>query len=154
MIQPHFDYACLAWYSNLNKALKKRLQTAQNKCTRYCLQLGNRSHIGQNEQLRINWLNVNDRVAQCASVQAFKSFNGNIPLYMNDVFSPAESSNINTRYSFQRLKQPFRKTNVGQNCLSYMGPFVWNKLPQKVKNTKNLNTFKHNVKVHFLGTDQ
>ena len=154
LIQPHFDYACLAWYPNLNKALKKRLQTAQNKCIRYCLQLGNRSHIGQDELLRINWLNVNDRVDQCASVQAFKFFNSTIPLYMNDVFSPAESSNINTRNSFQRLKQPFRKTNVGQNCLSYMGPSVWNKLPRKVKNTKNLNTFKHNVKAHFLGTDQ
>ena len=35
-----------------------------------------------------------------------------------------------------------------------MGPSVWNKLPQKVKNTKNLNTFKHNVKAHILGTDQ
>ena len=65
-------------------------ETAQNKCTRYCLQLGNRSHIGQNELLRINWLNVNDRVDQYASVQAFKCFNSTIPLYMNDVFSPAE----------------------------------------------------------------
>ena len=150
LIQPHLDYACLAWYPNLNKALKKKLQTAQNKCIRFCLQLGNRSHIGQEELLRINWLNVEDRVGQCASVQAFKFFNSTTPLYMNDVFSPAELTNLSTRNSFQRLKQPFRKTNQGQNCLSYMGPSVWNKLPQKVKNTKNLNTFKHNVKAHFF----
>ena len=25
MIQPHFDYACSAWYPNLNKGLKKKL---------------------------------------------------------------------------------------------------------------------------------
>ena len=32
MIQPFFDYACNAWYPNLNQKLKKRLRAAQNKC--------------------------------------------------------------------------------------------------------------------------
>ena len=26
-----FDYACTAWYPNLNKKLKNRIQTTQNK---------------------------------------------------------------------------------------------------------------------------
>ena len=43
LIQPHFDYACSAWYPNLNKKLKSKLQTVQNRCIRYCLQLDNRS---------------------------------------------------------------------------------------------------------------
>ena len=44
LIQPHFDHACSAWYPNLNKKLKSKLQTIQNRCIRYCLQLDNRSH--------------------------------------------------------------------------------------------------------------
>ena len=32
IMQPQFDYACSAWYPNLNKSLKKKLQTLQNKC--------------------------------------------------------------------------------------------------------------------------
>ena len=36
MIQPSFDYACNAWYPNINKKSKMRLQAAQNKCTRFC----------------------------------------------------------------------------------------------------------------------
>ena len=32
LIQPHFDYACSAWYPNLNKRLKSKLQILQNKC--------------------------------------------------------------------------------------------------------------------------
>ena len=43
MIQPFFDYACNAWYPNLNKNLKKCLQAAQNKCIRFCLKLGDRA---------------------------------------------------------------------------------------------------------------
>ena len=42
MIQPFFDYACNAWYPNLNKNLKTRLQAAQNKCIRFCLEQGDK----------------------------------------------------------------------------------------------------------------
>ena len=31
LIQPHFNYACSAWYLNLTKKLKNRIQTSQNK---------------------------------------------------------------------------------------------------------------------------
>ena len=39
------DYACSAWYPNLNKKFKVKFQTVQEKCLRYCLQLDKRSHI-------------------------------------------------------------------------------------------------------------
>ena len=31
LIQPHFNYACSAWYPNLTKKLKNRMQACQNK---------------------------------------------------------------------------------------------------------------------------
>ena len=65
LIQPHFDYACSAWYPNLNKGLKKKLQVTQNKCMRFCLQLGNMSHMGATEFEKINWLPIDDRFNQC-----------------------------------------------------------------------------------------
>ena len=37
LIQPHFDYTCSAWYPNLTKKLKNRIETSQNKCIRFCL---------------------------------------------------------------------------------------------------------------------
>ena len=55
-IQPHFDFACLAWYTGLNKKLKKKLQTCQNKCIRFCLNMGNREHVRYNEFKKINCL--------------------------------------------------------------------------------------------------
>ena len=45
LIQPHFDYACSAWYPNLTKGIKNKLQIAQNKCIRFSLFLGNREGI-------------------------------------------------------------------------------------------------------------
>ena len=62
MIQPFFDYACNAWYSNLNKKLKMCLQAAQNKCIRFCLKLNDRSSIKSEDFEKINWLLIHERV--------------------------------------------------------------------------------------------
>ena len=53
--QPHFDYACSAWYPNLTKKLKHRIQTAQNKCLRFCWQLDKSKHISREDFERLNW---------------------------------------------------------------------------------------------------
>ena len=39
LIQPHFDYAFSTWYPNLTTKFKHRIQTTQNKCMHFCLQL-------------------------------------------------------------------------------------------------------------------
>ena len=45
LIQPHFDYACSAWYPNLTKELQNRIQTSQNKYIRFSLKLDKMTHI-------------------------------------------------------------------------------------------------------------
>ena len=72
IIQPHFDYGCSAWYPYLNKSLKKKLQTLQNKCICFCLNLNIRDHIGLTEFEKINWLPINDCFKQCISSATFK----------------------------------------------------------------------------------
>ena len=112
LIQPHFDYACSAWYPNLNKRLKSKLQILQNKCIRFGLNLNNRAHIGRNEFEQINWLPVNDRFKQ------------------------------------------ERRTNHGQNNISYIAPIIWNNLLNSLKTTGNLNAYKHRVKEHFFSPNK
>ena len=65
MIQFFFDYACNAWYPNLNKNLKTHLQAAQNKCIRFCLKLGERKSITVKEFEKINRHPIHERVNQC-----------------------------------------------------------------------------------------
>ena len=86
LIQPHFDYACSAWYPNLNKKLKSKLQTVQNRCIRYCLQLDNRSHIGVKDFEKINWLPVSERFNQYLCSNAFKFFKETCSLYFHDIY--------------------------------------------------------------------
>ena len=62
--------------------------------------------------------------------------------------APESSSSL--RNSYQKRQQPFRKTNTGQNALPFIGPALWNKVAEKIKRTTTQNTFKHNLKKHYL----
>ena len=58
------------------------MQVAQNKCIRFCLNLGNRAHIGMKEFKKINWLPTKERFEQYACVDIFNFFAGAAPTYM------------------------------------------------------------------------
>ena len=60
LIQLHFDYACTTWYPNLNKKLKNEIQTTQNICVRFCLNLDKMAHISRNEFEMTTFKFVND----------------------------------------------------------------------------------------------
>ena len=71
---------------------------------------------------------------------------------MNEAFRSAENIRISTRNSYLKLSHHFRKTSTGQNGLSYLGPAIWNRIPEILKKTKNVNTFKHKMK-HYYASD-
>ena len=150
LIWPHFDYACSAWYPNLNKRLKSKLQILENKCIRFCLNMNKRAHIGQKEFEQINWLPVNDRSKQIISSMSFKLCNDTSPPYMNDAFKPVGQPNTTTRSSLLKLNQPLWRTNHDQNNISYIAPIIWSNSPNSLETTNNFNTYKHRVKEHFF----
>ena len=115
LIQPHFDYAYSAWYPNLTKKLKNKIQTSQNKFIRFCPHLDKLTHITHEEFEILNWSPVTGRFNQCINSIVFK--------YVNDQC---------------------------QMALSYIGPTIRSKTPDLFKRANNLNTFKHNLKKHYL----
>ena len=139
LIQPHFDHACAAWYPNLNKKHKYKLQVLQSKCTRFCLQLDNREHFGTEHFDKINWLPIDQRFKQCLSTTVFKFFSEMCAQYMNEIYKTTNQNNTVTRNSFLKLFQPLRTEALSQNAL-----------PDDVKLSNNVNTFKHKVKKDFL----
>ena len=102
-IQPHFDYACAAWYPNLNKTYKNKSQVLQDKCIRFCLKLVSREHIGTEHFDKINWLPIDERFKQCLSTSVFKFFSEMYPKYMNKIYKTTNQNNTVTRNSSLKL---------------------------------------------------
>ena len=150
LIQPHFDYACSAWYPNLTKGIKSKLQIAQNKCICFCLFLGNREGIRYKHLRKINWLPVAERVNQFIAVSVYKFFNTLAPIYMAEIF--IKSENIRTTRSTDETKLliPRRRNEYGKNCLSYLGATIWNSINSTIRKVKTCNTFKHKIKDKYF----
>ena len=108
------------------------------------------SHISQKEFETINWLPIKERYSQCVNSIAIKYFDNQCPHYLNEVFMKAPESSSSLRSSYQKPQQPYRKTSTGQNTLSFIGPGLWNKIPEEIKRTTDLNAFKHDLKKHYL----
>ena len=124
LIQPHFDYACTAWYPKLTKKLKDKLKVTQDKGIRFCLKLQCREHISNEHLQKLNCLPINQRFKQCVTSTIFIFAQNKCPAYTNENFRPAENIRINTRNSSLKLRHPFRKTSTGENDLSYIGPAI------------------------------
>ena len=150
LIQPQFDYVCSLWYPNLSKKLKNRIQALQNKCIRFCLQVSKMLHISEKEFEIINCLHIKERYNQCVNSIAFKYFHNQCPHCLNEVFMRAPESRSSLRNSYKKLQQFFCKINTGQKVLSFIDPALWNKVPEKIKRTTNLNAFKSNLNKHYL----
>ena len=111
LIQPPFHYVCSVWYTNLNKKFKTKLQTLQNKCVRFCLQLDNRAHVGMTEFKQINGFLVNYRFRQYLAANVFKFFDNKCPLYMKGISNKSCISQTSTGNCTMKLSQPLRRTS-------------------------------------------
>ena len=80
------DYSCSSWYSSQSKKLQNKLQVMQHKIARFVLDLDSRTHVGQAELDRLEFLNVCDRVNQLKLNHGFKIVKNSAPDYLSDNF--------------------------------------------------------------------
>ena len=85
----YYFNSCSAWYRNLTKKLKNRVQTSQNRCMRFWLQLDKMTHISHKELETLNWLPVTERFNQCINSIVFTCVNDQCPNYLNELFQKA-----------------------------------------------------------------
>ena len=118
----------------------------KNKCIRFYLKLDKIHDMSEEKFKSINWLPATKRVDRWIKTITYN--------FVNDTcnYCPNENCICPTlQHRHQKLlKIFFRKTSMGQKAISYIGPFIWNSLPDSIKRVNSLNTFKHNVKKHYL----
>ena len=78
------------------------LQTAQNKCTRFCLKLNDRFSIKSKDFGTINWLPIHERVLQCFVISiynvciVYRFFTKNCLNYFDEIYVPLETNGVHT----------------------------------------------------------
>ena len=100
--------------------------------------------------LQLNWLNFHDRNLEFIVSDIFKFQNNQCPDYFDEFFCPVGENGVITRSSNKKFKLPFRKTKLGIQSVSFVGPNSWNSLPDNLKSATSVSSFKHCIKEYFL----
>ena len=79
-------------------------------------------HMSEEDFRLINWLPNSKRADQCINTITFKFVNNTCPCYLKEIFEFAPHCRIDTRNKFAKLKIHFRKVNIGQRAISFVGP--------------------------------
>ena len=152
LIQNNFDHACSCWYSSLSKALKDKLQTAQNKLIRVVLKLPPRKSLYASHFKALGWLKVEDRVAMFKIRMVHGVFYDSVPSYFRGYFTRvSDAHTYRTRASDTDVTlYKYKLDTVGKNTFAYTGASLWNKLPAPLKMIESTNQFKVALKKWFL----
>ena len=147
LVNPHFEYACNAWYRSVNAKVKHKLQTVQNKMIRHLLNYGCRRHIGFSDFKKSNCLDINARVDYVSLKLMFINLNNVAPSYMCDINRISHLHN--TRQSDSAYFVP-RVKGQGSKTFTFNGSELWNDLPTNVKHMQQKIRFKKEFKALLM----
>ena len=143
----HPDYSNSILYG-LPKSVIQQMQNIQNYAAN--LVLGRSKYSSNKEALaELHWLPIKFRIKFKILVLVFKCLRGEAPEYLMNLLVRCTKWTHNLRSSNKEDRLVIPRT-VGQTfavrSFSIVGPTLWNKLPNHIKNSNYLDIFQKNLK--------
>ena len=148
LISPYLNYGILAW-GNACSTLLNRLLLLQKKVLRIICNTSAHAHTN-NLFSQYKILKINDLYRLQLGQFMYALNNNNLPSIFNNIFVLNNSiHNYPTRQA-DCMHLPLKRTLFAQNTFVYLGPKLWNSLPDEIKNSISPNTFKIKLKKYIL----
>ena len=93
-----------------------------------------------------NSVSIHIRNIQRLATEMFKFYNGLSPPLMNSIFKLKAENSYNVRQVSEFSRPMVKSVYHGIESISYLGPKIWDILPEKLKNIDNLEHFKKEIK--------
>ena len=142
------NYCSKIWGTS-NKSQIQKVQKLQNFAAR--IALGNvrkYEHITPHIN-KLKWLKISKKCIFDICVYVFKILNHQLPPWLISLPRVREFSDRYTRQQ-NNLFVPPTRTLTGEREMRVMGPKLWNDLPETVKGSSSLHSFKRNMKSYLL----
>ena len=142
---------CNSLLSGCPRSLILRLQTVQNNAARLILGISKREHISPH-LASLHWLPIDCRIKYKLACICYNCMSTNSPPYLYDlltVYTAARQLRSSSDNSV--LRHPsVRTVSYGQMSFSYSAPSAWNSLPQQIRSSDNVSTFRSRTKTHLF----
>jgi len=143
-ITSHFGDCPLVWMLH-SRSLNSRI----NRIHERALRIVYADYISSFDELLIKdkSVKIHDRNLQFLAIEIFKVLNGLSPKLMDEIFELKDSKIYCSKY-------PFKTRNInteryGIDTLSFLGPKIWNNIPDNIKVSRSLDEFKSKIKNHI-----
>ena len=104
----------------------------------------NHPHFNQDLLKKDDSVSIHSRNIQALATEMFKVKNNIAPEIMKELFAPKMSSyDLRNNNSFKRRR--VKSVWHGTESVSYLGPKIWDLVPNEIKESKSLNAFKFKI---------
>jgi hypothetical protein len=147
LIQPYFSYCCEVW-DVFGETQSKRLQKLQNRAARVIASVPN--DVDQQTVLDlIGWKTLKEQRLKTKAKTMFKILHNMGPNCLKDLFIfKKEILYHNLRDSSTTLRLPKPRSNSLKKSFMYNGAFIWNSLPEIIRESKTLSIFERKIATH------
>lgn len=126
-----------------------RLQKAQNYAARLTCRIRKREHITPILS-QLHWLPIKHRIDFKMLMFVFKCQTGSAPEYLQSLIKPYKPARDLRSAECNFLQdQPARLKSYGERSFAAAAPVLWNNLPDSIRHSTSLESFKKNLKTHL-----
>ena len=127
------------------------MQKVQNTAARLILRAPRHQNCTPLSQ-QLHWLPVSDRIKYKTACICYNAITGSAPSYLSELlhlYSPSSSLRSSSDTRMLKLQRFNRKTH-GFRTFSHFGPHIWNNLPQDIRHSATLSSFKSKLKTFLF----
>ena len=139
LYQPYFTYCSPVW-DGLGCKLSEKLQKLQNRAarvmTRSSYEVSSASLLSE-----LGWNVLEKNRVKHKAILMYKVCNGCAPQYLQQLFPPRYCE-YNLRNSLNKVCVPKPRTDYLKRSFTYSGTCLWNSLPEQLRSTPSLISFK------------
>ena len=141
-VTSQFSYCPLIWMFH-SRALNKKINTIHERSLR--ITYNDRTSTFEESLRKGNSVTIHHRNLQVLSTELHKVENNMDPEIVNKVFQKRTSS-YNLRANSNFYTRPVHSVYNGTESLSFLGPKIWELVPEDAKQSESLDVFKNKIK--------